>query len=81
MLNIRRRRVRSQPLALAVRDWTMPLLVNCPTAKALYDARRAGGDRHNAAARVMLAKYIRALHHCLLTGEPYDDSRMSVVRP
>jgi transposase len=76
MLTVHRRRVRNQPLAAAVKDWTMPLLTGSPAARALYDQRRVAGDRHNAAARRLLSKYLRALHHCVRTGEVYDERRM-----
>ena len=78
-ISVHRRRVRNRPLAMAAQDWIMPLLLNSPPAHALYDARRAAGDRHHAAARRMVGKYLRALHHCMRTGDSYDDSFMVIA--
>lgn len=77
---VHRRRIHSGPLARAVRDWTLPLLQHAPPARELYDHRRSLGDRHGAASRIMLSKYLRALHACLLTSAPYDEQRLS-ARP
>jgi transposase len=81
MLSVRRRRIRNRPLALAVTDWALPLLSGSEFARALYDDRRAKGDRHNAASRRVLARYLRGLHHCLRTGELFDETRMVAASP
>ena len=74
VLKVRHRRVSNRPLALAVRDWQLPLIANCDHARVMYVERRRIGDRHNAALRRVSAKYLRMLHHCLLTGEPFNES-------
>lgn len=75
---IHRRRIYSEPLARAARDWVLPLLQHAPPAREIYDHRRGLGDRHGAASRIVLGKYLRALHACLRSGDPYDDRKLSV---
>ncbi len=72
VLVVRRRRIYSQPLGRAVTAWGLPLIQHEPSARAIYDARRASGDRHSAAMRIVLSKYLRALHGCLVHGTTYD---------
>jgi transposase len=68
-----RRRVCNHRLNRYAFNWTMPLVRLSPAAHALYYARRAQGDRHPTAARNVVSKYLRGLHHCLISGEPYSE--------
>jgi hypothetical protein len=43
-------------------------------ARAYYDQRRDTGDRHNAALRRLGNKLLGQLHHCLTTGQPYNET-------
>ena len=45
------------------------------TAGALYYHRRANGDRHAAALRHLFNRLLGQLHHCLTTGQPYNDAK------
>jgi hypothetical protein len=36
--------------------------------------RRAAADRHAAAQRNLFGRLISCLHHCLITGQHYDEN-------
>jgi transposase len=48
---VKARRVRNKRLGDACHWWAFATLTKSPGARALYDRRRAAGDRHNAALR------------------------------
>jgi hypothetical protein len=50
------------------------LLTASPGARAHYDRRRAAGDRHAAALRNLNNRLLGCLHHCLQTGQRYDEA-------
>ena len=49
-------------------------LGSSPGARALYDAQRAAGARHNAALRKLANRLVGILHGCLKTRTLYDES-------
>ncbi len=55
--------------------WALSLLTASPGARAHYQRRRDQGDNYSAAARNLANRYFGLLHHCLQTGQPYDESK------
>jgi len=68
------RRVKNQRLAAAGYVWAFAALTASPGARARYDRRKAAGDRHAAAQRNLFSRLLGCLHHCLATGQPYDEN-------
>ncbi len=68
------RRVKNQRLAAAGYLWAFSALTASPGARAHYDRRRAAGDRHAAAQRNLYNRLLGCLHHCLATGQPYNEA-------
>jgi len=62
------RRVKNNRLADAGYAFTAS-----PGARAHYDRRRAG-DRHAAAQRNLFNRLPDCLHHCLATGQHYNEN-------
>jgi hypothetical protein len=54
--------------------WAFSALTASPGARAHYDRRRAGGERHTAAQRNLFNRLLGVLHHCLHTGQPYRET-------
>jgi transposase len=67
------RHVRNRRLADATYLWAFSALTRSPGARAYYDTRRAAGDTHNKALRRLANKLLGQLHHCLTTGQPYNE--------
>jgi transposase len=67
------RRVKNQRLAAAGYIWTLAALRGSPGARALYDRRRATGDRHAAAQRRLFGRFLGCLHYCLRTRQTYAE--------
>jgi hypothetical protein len=44
------------------------------SARAHYDRRKDKGDKHNAAQRNLFGCLLGCLHHCLITGQHYDET-------
>lgn len=70
-----RRRIRNRRLADAVRWWAFAATQHSPGAKAYYLARRAAGDRHEAALRRLAGKLLGQLHHCLTEHQLYQEDQ------
>ncbi len=68
------RRIKNNRLNAAGYTWTFAALTASPGARSHYDRRRAGGDRHAAAQRNLFARLLGCLHHCLTTGQHYDEA-------
>jgi hypothetical protein len=68
------RRVKNQRLAAAGYVWAFAALTASPGARAHYDRRRQAGDRHTAAQRNLFGRLLGCLHHCLATGQLYDEN-------
>ena len=67
------RRVKNQRLAAAGYIWAFAALTASPGARGHYDKRKADGDRHAAAQRNLFGRMLGCLHHCLATGQHYDE--------
>jgi hypothetical protein len=63
-----------QRLADACYLWAFAILTRSPGARAYYDRRRTAGDKHNAALRRLGNKLLGQLHHCLTTGQHYNET-------
>jgi transposase len=68
------RRVKNNRLAAASYIWAFSALTASPGARAHYDKRKADGDRHAAAQRHLFGRLLGCLHHCLATGQHYDEN-------
>ena len=67
------RHVRNRRLSDACYLWAFTALTKSPGARAYYDHRRATGDTHSKALRRLSNKLLSQLHHCLHTGQRYDE--------
>jgi hypothetical protein len=67
------RRVKNQRLASVGYIWAFAALTASPGARAHYDRRKSAGDRHIAAQRNLFNRLLGCLHHCLATGQNYDE--------
>ena len=70
---VRARHIRNRRLADALHWWAFNAISRSPGARALYDRRRAAGDTHSGALRVVANRLIAILHGCLRTRTPYDE--------
>ncbi len=68
------RKVKNQRLAAAGYIWAFAALTASPGARAHYDRRKAAGDRHAAAQRNLFGRLLSCLHHCLATGQHYNEA-------
>jgi transposase len=72
--SVTHRKITNNRLAAAGYTWAFSALTASPGARAHYDRRRDAGDRHAAAQRNLFARLLGCLHHCLLTGQRYDET-------
>jgi transposase len=72
--SVTRRHVMNNRLAAAGYIWAFSALTASPGARAHYDRRRGAGDRHAAAQRNLHARLLGCLHHCLTTGQHYNEA-------
>ena len=75
------RRVKNQRLAAAGYLWAFAALTASPGARTHYDRRRQAGDRHAAAQRNLFGRLLGCLHHCLITGQAYDEATAFPASP
>ena len=68
------RRIKNNRLNAAGYIWAFSALTASPGARAHYDRRRDAGDRHAAAQRNLFGRLLGCLHHCLTTGQHYDET-------
>jgi transposase len=80
-LTVMHRRVKNQRLAAVGYVWAFAALTASPGARAHYDRRRTAGDRHTAAQRNLFNRLIGCLHHCLTTGQTYNENTAFPVPP
>jgi transposase len=73
-LAVLHRRVKNQRLAATGYIWAFAALTASPGARAHYDRRKTAGDRHAAAQRNLFGRLLGCLHHCLATGQHYDEA-------
>ena len=72
--SVTHRRVKNNRLNAAGYSWAFSALTASPGARAHYDRRRDDGDRHAAAQRNLFGRLLGCLHHCLITGQHYDET-------
>jgi transposase len=72
--SVTHRKIKNNRLASAGYIWTFAALTASPGARAHYDRRRDAGDRHTAAQRNLFNRLLGCLHHCLATGQHYDET-------
>ena len=68
------RRIKNNRLAAAGYIWAFSALTASPGARNHYDKRKTDGDRHAAAQRNLFGRLLGCLHHCLATGQHYDEN-------
>lgn len=71
---VRARHIRNRRLADALHWWAFYAISRSPGARALYDRRRAAGDTHSGALRVVANRLVGILHGCLRTRTIYDET-------
>jgi transposase len=79
--SVTHRRIKNNRLAAAGYTWAFAALTASPGARAHYDRRRDRGDRHSAAQRNLFNRLLGCLHHCLTTGQHYDEATAFPNRP
>jgi transposase len=67
------RHIKNRRLAAVGPIWALASLRASPGARRHYDARRAAGDWNHQAQRHLFNKFLGQLHHCLQTGQLYDE--------
>jgi transposase len=72
--SVTHRRVKNNRLAAAGYIWAFSAITASPGARHHYDRRRDAGDRHAAAQRNLFSRLLGCLHHCLTTGQHYDEA-------
>ena len=71
---VRARHIRNRRLADALHWWAFNAISQSPGARALYDHRRAAGDTHSGALRVVANRLVAIAHGCLKTRTLYDEA-------
>ena len=71
---VRARHIRNKRLADALYWWAFNAISRSPGARALYDHRRALGDTHSGALRVVGNRLVAILHGCLRHRNLFDDA-------
>ena len=71
---VRARHIRNRRLADALHWWAFNAITRSPGARALYDHRRAAGDTHSGALRVVANRLVALLHGCLRTRTLYNET-------
>ena len=72
--SVTHRKVKNDRLAAAGYSWAFSALTASPGCRAHYDRRRDAGDWHAAAQRNLFNRLLGCLHHCLATGQRYDEA-------
>jgi transposase len=67
------RHIKNRRLAAVGPIWALGSLRASPGARRHYDTRRAAGDWNHQAQRHLFNKFLGQLHHCLQTGQRYDE--------
>ena len=71
---VRARHIRNRRLADGLHWWAFNAITRSAGARALYDRRRASGDTHNGALRVVANRLVAILHGCLRTRTLYSET-------
>jgi transposase len=69
------RHIKNRRLAAVGSIWALASLRCSPGARRHFDARRAAGDWNRQAQRHLFNKFLGQLHHCLQTGQLYNEHR------
>ena len=69
------RHIKNRRLAPVGAIWALASLRASPGARHHFDARRAAGDWNRQAQRHLFNKFLGQLHHCLQTGQLYNEHR------
>ena len=69
------RHIKNRRLAAVGSIWALSALRASPGARRHFDTRRAAGDWNHQAQRHLFNKFLSQLHHCLQTGQLYDEHR------
>jgi transposase len=72
--SVTRRKVKNNRLAAAGYTWAFSALTASPGARAHYDRRKDAGDKHAGALRNLFGRLLGCLHHCLITGQHYNET-------
>ncbi|WP_217401168.1 transposase [Catellatospora tritici] len=80
-LLVMHRRIKNQRLATTGHHWAFSALTASPGARTHYDRRRATGEAHTAALRNLFNRLLGCLHHCLQTGQTFNEKRAFTPRP
>jgi transposase len=67
------RHIKNRRLAAVGPIWALASLRASPGARRHFDARRAAGDWNHQAQRHLFNKFLGQLHHCIQTGQHYDE--------
>ena len=73
-LVVTHRRIKNNRLAAVGYTWAFMAMTNSPPARAHYHQRKHVGDGHPAALRHLFNRLLGQLHHCLHTGQTYDET-------
>ncbi|MFE7114316.1 IS110 family transposase [Streptomyces sp. NPDC057654] len=74
--SVTHRRSANVVLRTAVHRWAFGALTRSPGCRDRYDARRENGDGYAAALRIVGGRLLSGLHHCLATGQAYNEAVM-----
>ena len=69
------RHIKNRRLAAVGSMWALTSLRASPGARRHFDARRTAGDWNRQAQRHLFNKFLGHLHHCLQTGQLYNEHR------
>jgi len=69
------RHIKNRRLAAVGAIWALSSLRASPGARHHFDPRRAAGDWNRQAQRHLFNKFLGQLHHCLQTGQLYNEHR------
>jgi transposase len=69
------RHIKNRRLTAVGPIWALASLRASPGARRHFDARRAAGDWNHQAQRHLFNKFLGQLHHCLQTGQLYNEHR------
>ncbi len=72
--SVTRRKVKNNRLSAVGYTWAFSALTASPGARAHYDRRRDAGDKHAGGLRNLFSRLLGCLHHCLTTGQHYDEA-------
>lgn len=78
-ISITRRRIKNDRLAATGWVWAFAAMGNYPAAQQHYRRRREQGDRHAAAMRHLVNKFLGQLYYCLQNQRVFDGEKAFAV--